>query len=59
LESLPQADLASRAVVAQMKADEAQHAAEAQKAGASPLPSPIPDAMRMAAKVMTTIAHRI
>ena len=59
LESLPQADLASRAVVAQMKADEAQHAAEAQKAGATPLPSPIPDAMRMAAKVMTTIAHRI
>jgi ubiquinone biosynthesis monooxygenase Coq7 len=59
LESLPQADLASRAVVAQMKADEAQHAAEAQKAGATALPSPIPDAMRMAAKVMTTIAHRI
>jgi ubiquinone biosynthesis monooxygenase Coq7 len=42
-----------------MKADEAQHAAEAQKAGATTLPSPIPDAMRMAAKVMTTIAHRI
>ena len=59
LESLPQADLASRAVVAQMKADEAQHAADAQKAGAAPLPSPIPDAMRLAAKVMTTIAHRI
>jgi ubiquinone biosynthesis monooxygenase Coq7 len=59
LDSLPQADLASRAVVAQMKADEAQHAVDAEKAGASPLPSPIPDAMRMAAKVMTTIAHRI
>ena len=59
LESLPKADLASRAVVAQMKADEAQHAVDAEKAGASPLPSPIPDAMRWAAKVMTTIAHRI
>jgi ubiquinone biosynthesis monooxygenase Coq7 len=59
LDSLPQADLASRAVVAQMKVDEAQHAVDAEKAGAAPLPRPIPDIMRMAAKVMTTVAHRI
>ena len=59
LNRLPQADLASRAVVAQMKTDEAQHAADAQKAGAKPLPRPIPEAMRMAATVMTTVAHRI
>ena len=59
LNRLPQADLASRAVVAQMKTDEAQHAAEAQKAGARPLPSPVPEAMRMAASVMTTVAHHI
>ncbi len=59
LNRLPQADLASRAVVAQMKTDEAQHAADAQKAGAKPLPSPIPEAMRWAASVMTTVAHHI
>ena len=59
LDSLPQADLASRAVVAQMKADEAQHAVDAEKAGATPLPRPIPEVMRLAAKIMTTVAHRI
>ena len=59
LSRLPQADLASRAVVAQMKTDEAQHAADAQKAGAKPLPRPIPEAMRMASSVMTTVAHHI
>ncbi len=59
LRRLPPADLASRAIVAHMKADEAQHAADAQKAGGQPLPSPIPEIMRMAASVMTTVAHRI
>ena len=59
LERLPAADLASRAVVAQMQADEAQHAADAQKAGAVALPQPVREAMRLAAKVMTTVAHRI
>jgi len=59
LERLPAADLASRAVVAQMQADEAQHAADAQKAGAVALPKPLSEAMRLAAKVMTSVAHRI
>jgi ubiquinone biosynthesis monooxygenase Coq7 len=56
---LPMADLASRAVVDQMQLDEAQHAADAQKAGAAPLPKPVMQAMKLAAKVMTTVAHRI
>ena len=56
---LPMADLASRAVVDQMQQDEAQHAADAQKAGAVPLPKPVMQAMKLAAKVMTTVAHRI
>ena len=56
---LPLADLASRAVVDQMKQDEAEHAADAQKAGALPLPQPITKAMQLAAKVMTSVAHRI
>ena len=59
MQRLPLADLASRAVVDQMKQDEAQHAADAQKAGAMPLPAPITEAMKLAAKVMTTVAHRI
>jgi ubiquinone biosynthesis monooxygenase Coq7 len=59
LERLPAADLASRAVVAQMQADEAQHAADAQKAGAVVLPQALREAMRLAAKVMTTVAHRV
>ncbi len=56
---LPAQDHASRAVVAQMKDDEARHAREAQHAGASELPAPVKGLMRAAAKVMTTVAHRI
>ena len=56
---LPQADTASRAIVAQMKADEMRHAKEAQQAGAAELPEPVKQAMRLAAKVMTTVAHRV
>lgn len=59
LERLPAADHASRAIVAQMKADEAAHAAHAQAAGAIELPAPVKLAMRAAAKVMTTTAHYI
>ena len=56
---LPAGDHASRAVVAQMKADEAGHADKALQAGAVPLPGPVQGMMRMAAKVMTTTAHHI
>jgi ubiquinone biosynthesis monooxygenase Coq7 len=59
LERLPAADHASRAIVAQMKDDEATHALHAQNAGAAELPQPVKMAMRAAAKVMTTTAHYI
>lgn len=59
LERLPAADHASRAIVAQMKADEAAHAKQAQLAGAAELPQAVKMAMRAAAKVMTTTAHYI
>jgi len=59
LRQLPLADSASRAVVAQMKIDEEEHAAEARRAGAIDLPAPVRALMRGAAKVMTTTAHRI
>ena len=59
MERLPAADEASRAIVAQMKADEMRHADEALSAGGVDLPAPIKGAMRLAAQVMTTVAHRI
>jgi ubiquinone biosynthesis monooxygenase Coq7 len=59
MDLLPAADNASRAIVAQMKADEMAHAQMAMKAGAVELPGPVKSVMQLAAKVMTTIAHRI
>jgi len=59
LDRLPAADTASRAVVEQMKQDEARHAAQAWSAGAEELPAPAKALMRMASRVMTTVAHRI
>jgi ubiquinone biosynthesis monooxygenase Coq7 len=59
LSRLPADDAASRAIVAQMKDDEAAHGRAAEHAGAAKLPLPLRLAMRLAAKVMTTTAHRI
>jgi len=59
MQRLPENDLASRAIVAQMKADEMRHAQEAQAAGAVELPSPIKGLMRVVAGVMTAVAHRV
>ena len=59
LERLPAADTASRAIVEQMRQDEARHAREAQDAGGAVLPAPARWLMRAAAKVMTETAHHI
>ncbi|MEP7280964.1 MAG: 2-polyprenyl-3-methyl-6-methoxy-1,4-benzoquinone monooxygenase [Rubrivivax sp.] len=59
LARLPAADTASRAIVAEMQADEARHADQALAAGARELPLPVRWAMRAAARVMTRTAHRI
>ncbi|SFM17101.1 2-polyprenyl-3-methyl-6-methoxy-1,4-benzoquinone monooxygenase [Variovorax sp. OV329] len=59
LDRLPPPDHSSRAIVEQMKLDEARHAADAVHAGAAELPPPAKALMRMAARVMTTVAHRI
>ncbi|WP_342128866.1 2-polyprenyl-3-methyl-6-methoxy-1,4-benzoquinone monooxygenase [Hydrogenophaga sp. OTU3427] len=59
MDRLPPQDHASRAIVAQMKDDEVRHAREAQQAGAVELPLPVKGVMKLAAKVMTTVAHRI
>ncbi len=57
LSRLPQDDRTSLAIVHQMKADEASHAAQAEQAGARPLPPPLRWAMRQTARVMTRTAH--
>jgi len=59
MQRLPEHDQASRAIVSQMKADETRHAQEAQAAGAAELPAPIRRLMRVAAGVMTAVAHRV
>ena len=59
MERLPLGDHESRAIVAHMKGDEARHALEAQAAGAIELPAPIKALMGVAAKVMTTVAHKV
>lgn len=56
---LPAADHISRAIVTEMKADEARHGQEARSHGAIELPAPIKALMVAATKVMTTTAHRI
>ena len=57
LQRLPEQDGASRAVVAQMKDDEARHADQALAAGAAPVPAPVRWLMRAAARVMTRTAY--
>ena len=59
LSRLPAEDHASRAILAQMRDDEARHAEQAHDAGAIALPAPVRGLMRLASKVMTTVAYRI
>jgi len=59
LEALPQDDQRTRAVVETMRADEARHRASALELGAAELPAPVKRAMRLASKVMTTVAYRV
>ncbi len=59
LEDLPPADSRSRAIVDQMRDDEARHGAMALAAGADDLPLPVKGVMRLAASVMKAIAYRV
>jgi len=59
LAALPATDRRTRAVVAAMRADEARHRDTAIGLGAAELPAPVRAAMRLAAKVMTTVAYRV
>ena len=59
LETLPEGDARSRAIVRRMKDDEARHAEHALAAGAITLPAPIPALMRLASNVMKAVAYRV
>ena len=59
LEALPEEDRRTRAVVEAMRADEARHRASALELGAAELPEPVKRAMRLASRVMTTVAYRV
>ena len=59
IEQLPPADAKSRAIVEQMRDDEARHGAIAQGAGAVELPFPVRYVMRAAADVMRAVAYRV
>lgn len=57
LRRLPGCDHRSRAILEQMKEDEAHHGTMALEAGAAPLPAPVRFAMRLTSKVMTGTAY--
>jgi len=59
LDSLPESDQRSRAVVEQMKEDEARHADLAAQSGAARLPRPVQGAMAVTAGLMKWVAYRI
>ncbi len=52
-------DAKSLAIIEQMKADEVRHARTALNLGAREMPGPIKTAMKLAARVMTTVAYRV
>ncbi len=59
LARLPEDDQRSRAIVEQMQADEVSHGRAAMAAGGGPLPEPVPQLMRLTARIMTRTAYWI
>jgi len=56
---LPPSDTRSRAILSQMKNDEAHHATTALEAGAAPLPEPVKRLMTLTSRIMTSTAYWI
>lgn len=52
-------DQKSRAIIEQMKIDEAHHGAEAKRAGGADLPAPVRQLMKLTSRVMTGTAYWI
>jgi ubiquinone biosynthesis monooxygenase Coq7 len=59
LERLPADDTRTRTLVDAMRADEARHRQTALRLGAAELPAPVKLAMRVASRIMTSVAYRI
>ena len=59
LQKLPECDKRSRAILEQMKIDEAQHATTALNHGGAPLPAPVKKLMQAMSRVMTRSAYWI
>ncbi|BCD98482.1 2-polyprenyl-3-methyl-6-methoxy-1,4-benzoquinone monooxygenase [Marinagarivorans cellulosilyticus] len=58
LKALPRSDDKSRAIITQMRQDEAEHAEMALTAGGVKFPAPVKAAMSQVAKVMTSLSYR-
>ena len=59
LDRLPESDGRSRAIVEQMRIDEASHAEMAGQSGARSLPAPVQGLMALTAGIMKAVAYRI
>jgi len=59
MNDLPADDARSRAIVSQMRDDEARHGTAALEAGGTAFPQPIKDAMTLVSGVMTATAYRV
>jgi 3-demethoxyubiquinol 3-hydroxylase len=57
LARLPATDARSRAILEQMREDEARHGTAAEHAGGAALPAPVRGLMRLASRMMTGTAH--
>ncbi len=57
LQRLPDSDRRSRAIVEQMRTDEAAHARTAVQLGAAEFPAPVRTAMKLASRIMTRTAY--
>jgi ubiquinone biosynthesis monooxygenase Coq7 len=59
LRELPAGDDKSRAILEQMKIDEAEHAETALRLGGAELPKPVKAAMKQMSKVMTSTTYHL
>lgn len=59
LQRISEKDVKSRAILEQMKVDEAKHGATAKRAGGAELPQPVRRLMKLVSQIMTSTAYRI
>ncbi|MDH3645639.1 MAG: 2-polyprenyl-3-methyl-6-methoxy-1,4-benzoquinone monooxygenase [Gammaproteobacteria bacterium] len=59
LNRLPERDERSRAILTQMRSDEAEHGEKASRAGGQELPRPVPELMTAVSSIMTRAAYWI